>query len=235
MNGFQICGGRDSLPSRKAFKVKRPGLRAGLVVLVLLIVDLACTLLYLDQVQEYTEGLEQRRSEAAIVLFADFGRVGLGQETLRRVNFTARMFERGAFDHIVCAGGARPSKDAYGSKLMRDWFLAAGIPADRVFLEKRSYDTRSNLEEGIRIVRERGWSTAWLVSSPLHIFRIKETTQDPGGSLSLFPAAYSYRDCRPEMHRVALWLQTHYEWVSWLLQGILPARTYEKMVATLRG
>jgi uncharacterized SAM-binding protein YcdF (DUF218 family) len=118
---------------------------------------------------------------------------------------------------------------------MRQWFLDAGVPPERVFLEKRSYDTRSNLEEGLRVVRERGWMSAWVVSSPLHIFRIKEIAQDQGGSLSLFPAAYSYRDCQPEMYRVALWVQTHYEWVSWLLQRILPARTYEKMVAFLRG
>ena len=215
--------------------MKRLGLRAGVVVLVFVVADLVGTLLYLNHVTRFAEELEQAKADAAIVLFADFGAGGLGHETLRRVGFAAKAFEEGAFDHIVCAGGARPRRNLYGSELMRQWLLAAGIPADRVFLEKRSNDTRSNLQESFKIADEKSWQSAWIVSSPLHIFRVKEITRNRRGPPIVFPAAYSYGDCHPNIDGTALWLHTHYEWAAWLLQGILPARGYEKVLDLLRG
>ncbi len=215
--------------------IRRLGSKAATVVLALLVADSACTLLYLNQVNRYSEALRPPKSDVAVVLFSDFARGGLGAETLRRVSFAAKMFEQGAFDYIVCAGGARPSRNVYGSELMRQWFLAAGILPDRLYLEKRSNDTRSNLIEGFRMVREKGWQTACVVSSPLHVFRIKEIVREVEGSLSVLLAAYSYGDCRPAMGRVALWGQTHYEWASRLLPRMLPIRMYEKMIEMLRG
>ena len=215
--------------------MKRLGLSAGLVVLVLVVADLVGTLLYLNQVNHYAERLRQAKCDVAIVLFSDFEAGSLAPETLRRVGFAAKMFEEGAFDHVLCAGGARPSRNLYGSELMKQWFLASGIPPDRVFLEKGSNDTRSNLGEGFKIVREQGWRTAWVVSSPLHIFRVKEITENMGGSLSVFLAAYSYGDCHPKIGWTTLWWQTHYEWAACLLQRILPVRVYEKILDFLRG
>lgn len=215
--------------------MKRIGARVGIVVLALVVVDLICTLLYLNQVNQYAEGLEEAKSDVGIVLFSDFEAGSLGPETLRRVAFAAKMFKKGAFDHILCAGGARPSRNLYGSELMKEWFLASGIPPERMFLERTSNDTRSNLEEAFNIVQEIGWQRTWVISSPLHIFRVKEITQNMEESLSVFLAAYSYKECRPKIDKTTLWWQTQYEWATYLLEEILPARSYQKLIDLLRA
>jgi uncharacterized SAM-binding protein YcdF (DUF218 family) len=215
--------------------MKRLGSRAGVVALVLVAADLICTLLYLNQVNQYAERPEEAKSDVGIVLFSDFEGVSLGPETLRRVAFAAGMFKKGAFDHILCAGGARPSRNLYGSELMKEWFLASGIPPERMFLERTSNDTRSNLEEAFKIVREIGWQTTWVISSPLHIFRVKEITQNMDEPLSVFLVAYSYKRCRPKADKTTLWWQTHYEWATRLLEKILPARSYQKLIDLLRA
>lgn len=215
--------------------LKRLTSRAGIVVLVLVAADLICTLLYLDQVNQFAEGLEETKSDVGIVLFSDFEAGSLGPETLRRVAFAARMFKKGAFDHILCAGGARPGRNLYGSELMKEWFLASGIPPESVFLERTSNDTRSNLEEAFNIVHEIGWQTTWVISSPLHIFRVKEITGNVEEPLSVLLAAYSYKGCRPNIDKTTLWWQTHYEWATYLLEKILPDRSYQKLIDLLRS
>ena len=215
--------------------MKRLEARTGIVVLVLVVADLACTLLYLKQVNQFAEEQEEAKSDAGVVLFSDFEAGRLGPETLRRVGFTAKQFKRGAFHHILCAGGARPNRHLYGSDLMKEWFLGAGIPPDRVFVERRSNDTRSNLEEAFNIVREQGWQSTWVISSPLHMFRVKELTQKMEELPSVFLVAYSYKGCRPRIDRTTLWWQTHYEWATCLLQKILPARSYQVLLDFLRA
>ena len=214
--------------------MKRLGGRVGLLILPLVLADLICTFLYLNHVNHFAGSLQQNQSDVGIVLFSDFKAGSLAPESLRRVGFAAKMFEEGAFDHILCAGGARPSRNLYGSELMKEWFLASGIPPERVLLEKRSNDTRSNLVESIRIARETGWRRACVVSSPLHIFRVKGITEKIGEPPSVFLAAYSYKDCLPEIDRTTLWLQTHYEWTTCLLQKILPAQSYQTLLDFLR-
>lgn len=215
--------------------MKRLGARAGLFVSLLVLTDLILTLLYLNHVNEYAERLDQAKSDVGIVLFSGFEGESLGPETLRRVGFVSRMFAEGSFEYIFCAGGARPRRNLYGSELMEQWLLASGIPHERVFLEKRSNDTRSNLKESFDFARDMGWKRAWVVSSPLHIFRVKELTQKMTGPPSVFLAAYSYSDCRPAVHWTTLWWQTHYEWTSRLLERTLPARAYKKLIDFLRG
>jgi uncharacterized SAM-binding protein YcdF (DUF218 family) len=215
--------------------MKRIGSRAAIVVPVLVAADLICTLLFLNRVNQYAEGLEQAKSDVGIVLFSDFEAGGLGPETLRRVAFASRMLKKGAFDHILCTGGARPGRNLYGSELMKEWFLASGIPPEKLFLERTSNDTRSNLKEAFALVREKGWQKTRVISSPLHMFRVKDIRQNMEEPLSVLLAAYSYEDCRPKIDKTTLWWQAHYEWAACLLQRILPARYYQKLIDLLRA
>ena len=215
--------------------MKRITPRAGIAALLFIALDLICTLLYLNQVNQYAEGTGEARFDVGIVLFSDFEAGSLGPETLRRVAFAAGLFKKGAFDHILCAGGARPSRNLYGSELMKEWFLAAGIPPERMFLEKTSNDTRSNLEEAFNIVQEIGWQTSLVISSPLHIFRVKKITREMEEPLSVLLVAYSYKECRPKVDKTTLWWQTHYEWAAYLLEKFLPARSYQKLIDLVRA
>jgi uncharacterized SAM-binding protein YcdF (DUF218 family) len=215
--------------------MKRITPRAGVVVFLFFALDLLCTLLYLNEVNQYAEGPGETKSDVGIILFSDFEGGNLGPETSRRVAFAAGLFKKGAFDHILCAGGARPGRNLYGSELMKEWFLASGIPSERVFLERTSNDTRSNLEEAFNIAQEMGWQTSLVISSPLHIFRAKKITQEMEEPLSVLLVAYSYKECRPKVDKTTLWWQTHYEWATYLLEELLPVRSYQKLIDLVRA
>lgn len=87
----------------------------------------------------------------------------------------------------------------------------------------------------MKVIQEKGWNTATLVSSPLHIYRIRGLLRDRSGSLRVFLAAYGYGDCRPEIEWATLWGQTHYEWGARLLGLILPGRVYERLLEFIRS
>lgn len=213
---------------------KRLGLRTSLVAFVLCIADLVCTLLYLHGATQGAGELPEVKSDVGIVLFSDFDRGGVDAETLRRMHFTKDLFERGWFDHILCAGGARPRRHLVGSELMKREFSAIGVPPDRVHAESRSNDTRSNVEEALKIARQKGWGKATLVTSPLQMVRVREIVRDRAASPALYLAAYSYAECHPRIGWTTLWWQTHYEWAARAVLRLLPGRLYKGLVNFLR-
>jgi uncharacterized SAM-binding protein YcdF (DUF218 family) len=222
---------KRSQPSSK----RRLGTRVGLVAAVFVFADLLCTHLYLDRATEFAASQQPVKTEVGIVLFGDFRGGALGAETLRRVAFAARQFETGGFERILCAGGARPARNLYGSELMKSELLRLGIPLGRVFTENVSKDTPSNVDEALKVVEGKGWNTATLLSSPLHVYRVRELLQGRSGSPRVFLAAYGYGECRPEIDWKTLWRQTHYEWGARLLQGMLPARFYQRLIEFIRS
>lgn len=222
---------KPSQPSSK----RRHGTWVGLVAVVFVFADLLCTHLYLDRAIEFAASQQPVKTEVGIVLFGDFRGRALGPETLRRVHFAVKMFREETFESILAAGGARPQRGLHGSDLMKDEFIASGVPRTRLFLESKSKDTRSNIDEALNVVRQHGWQRVTLVSSPLHIYRVKEIIRNRRDSLSVFLLAYSYRDCDPSIDGPTLWWQTHYEWGAYVLRKVLPAGVYQRLIRWLRS
>lgn len=87
---------------------------------------------------------------------------------------------------LLSAGGADPSR-----RVEADWggllWRRAGLPDDRVVLERVSRNTRENAVQSARIVRERGWKTLLLVTSAMHMPRAAASLREAGLDVDLLP------------------------------------------------
>ncbi|WP_338864598.1 YdcF family protein [Myxococcus stipitatus] len=75
--------------------------------------------------------------------------------------------------HVLISGGSldpRPTAVVEADVLARQ-YQAWGVPAERIFTEGRSRNTRENAVESARIIQEQGWKRLLLVTSAAHMPR----------------------------------------------------------------
>lgn len=116
----------------------------------------------LDQIQ---------KADVIVVLGAAVRPGGTPSPTLRRRTLHAiRQFEQGFSDFMIFTGGTgrhSPSE----AEVMRRLAAEHGIPDDRLILEETAASTLDSAFSCARIIREKGWSTAFVVSDRYHLFR----------------------------------------------------------------
>lgn len=118
---------------------------------------------------------------------------------------------------VVCGaqGGMEPRPEA---DVMREWMIAQGVPADQVYTDALSMDTRENMENAKTILDGLGLTRPLVVTSDYHLPRAMAIAadagfDDPQGAGSL---------CRPEFE---FWFQNHSRealaWVKyWLVRYV---------------
>jgi hypothetical protein len=213
-----------------------PKLRAFCFALVLIgIADASCTSLWFHQVKGKIIPARDTSADAAIVLFSGFeGEVGVDRETQRRLAATVALYRDKRVRYVLCIGGARPRMQIWGAKRMKQVLLSAGIPSDVILLDLQSNDTISNIEQALRILKERNLGGALVVSSPIQLSRIRPIVVKNRfpGRIDLAP--YDYLTCTPEVTRLEIWLQIHHEWLARAADAVLPPALYRTLIGLLR-
>jgi uncharacterized SAM-binding protein YcdF (DUF218 family)/glycosyltransferase involved in cell wall biosynthesis len=107
----------------------------------------------------------------AIVVFAggvgESGKAGGG--TQERMERAVGLFQAGLSRHLILSSGYVYSfNEAEG---MRAFAVEQGVPPAAIVLEQRSIDTHDNVMYTRDILRQRGWESVLLVSSPYHMRR----------------------------------------------------------------
>ena len=95
---------------------------------------------------------------------------GLGPALRRRVAHGARLFHEGKAGHLIVTGGAigtRPTE----AEAMRALALEHGVPEDRIIIEDKATRTFENALYTARIMDDRDWARALVVSDPFHLPR----------------------------------------------------------------
>jgi len=107
----------------------------------------------------------------AIVVFAggvgESGKAGVG--TQERVQRAVDAYHAGYAPHLILSSGYRYSFPE--AELMRSVALQQGVPPAAIVLEQRSTDTHENVQFVDQILRDHGWRSVLLVSSPYHMRR----------------------------------------------------------------
>jgi len=106
-----------------------------------------------------------------VVLGAAVRAGGRPSPTLRRrVIHAVHLFQQGFSDFLIFTGGIgrHPPSEA---EVMRRLAAEHGIPDDRLILEETAGSTLDSAFACSRIIREKGWSTAFVVSDRYHLFR----------------------------------------------------------------
>jgi SanA protein len=117
---------------------------------------------------------------------------------------------------VVCGAQGKDEPRPEGD-VMRDWLVSSGVPAEQIYTDNTSMDTRQNMENAKNILDGLGLTKPLIVTSDYHLPRAMAIAADAGmtpqGAGSL---------CRPELQ---FWAQNHgreaLAWVKyWLVKYV---------------
>jgi uncharacterized SAM-binding protein YcdF (DUF218 family) len=80
------------------------------------------------------------------------------KDTMIRMKEALKVWQEGGWDYLLVTGGAFTSKRIMtipGARVMEEWFIANGVPADRIIVDDRSRDTYQNVEFSIEAINNR--------------------------------------------------------------------------------
>lgn len=165
-----------------------------------------------------------------VVFFDGFGaREGLGDGSLARVEHAAALARTGLVEHLVCVGGSRPQRPEPGAVLMAAALARRGVPPARIRHDTASFDTRTNWQSALALMPARTAEQALLISSPLHLLRIRFVTAGTGT-----PAPTAPIDAELRRRGPAIWLDVHREWIAWAAMALLPADFHRRWIKRWR-
>jgi uncharacterized SAM-binding protein YcdF (DUF218 family) len=150
------------------------GLIGGLAVLVLGFGLLAW------QVDRLGQRDDARSSDAIVVLGARVEADGRpGSDLTSRTYHAVDLWQAGYAPVIICTGGYKNERLSAANVCHR-FAVELGVPADQVRLADGTTNTDEDAAATARVMAENGWSTAILVSHPLHLFRARWLFREAG-------------------------------------------------------
>lgn len=95
-----------------------------------------------------------------------------------RLNHAVTLYQEGYSDIILLTGGYSPGNEHSDAWIAGQYLMELGIPKDAIFLEEKSTITQENLQYAKEIMDSQEYSTAIIVSDPLHMKRSIRMTKD---------------------------------------------------------
>jgi uncharacterized SAM-binding protein YcdF (DUF218 family) len=168
---------------------------------------------------------------AGVVFFSDFGpHEGLSNVSMSHVEHAARLFASGKVGRLVCVGGLRAHRPQPGAALMAAALARRGVPAPDLQHDTTSFDTIGNWHSAQAMLSRADAEDPLLISSPLHLLRIRHVTGGVGTPAPTTTIAQALRDRGSE-----IWLDVHREWLAWTATALLPADLYRRWVGHWRN
>ena len=119
--------------------------------------------------------------DCLIVLGARVWPDGRMSETLRlRCERALALWRETGAPGIVACGGRGGDEPCAEAEAMRAFFMENSVPALQIVVDADSASTRANLVNARRIMAERGWTTAAVVTSDYHLTRALWIAADLG-------------------------------------------------------
>jgi uncharacterized SAM-binding protein YcdF (DUF218 family) len=150
---------------------RRSSLRTRLILLACLIVAGLLSWAAIARYRAPTSNTSLTRFDAIIVLGSPADRDGNPTPLqLSRVNEAVQEYERGVAPRLIFTGG--PTRKRFvEAEVMARTARAEGIPDSAIVVEGQALDTIHNACYSVRIMRNRGWHSAEVVSAPSHLPR----------------------------------------------------------------
>jgi len=205
-------------------------------VAAVLFLDSSACLLYCRMVTRYFADASVVESDTAVVFFSDFldDFSDMDDETYERLEHAEELYRRGTVGNIICTGGngLKGKIGMSGAEMMTARLVERGVPRERVLRDSVSYDSFTSWEEVCRIMHERGWESAVLVSSPLHLYRLARELDRKSLSVSFSP--YSF-DCTGSLAEFYfLREKIHHEWLAFAARNVIPGNLYAWILRVVR-
>lgn len=157
-------------------QTKKPQVRS-LVFLLLAALAIWC-LAIASQIYLFSKIDATTQADVAIVLGAGV-RNGQPSGIFReRINHAIDLYERGLVRSIIFTGGVGRGSQVAASEAALQYAIEQGISPTVIYYETTSTDTRENLAEALRLMQNQGFTTALIVSDPLHMYRAMSIARD---------------------------------------------------------
>lgn len=97
-----------------------------------------------------------------------------------RLEHAYDLYSAGYASHVILTGGFG-EEDAFSESNVGKMYLAKrGVPLSAMSIEEASHTTQQSLSETARIISERGYNSALLVSHDFHMMRAQKMARDLG-------------------------------------------------------
>lgn len=132
------------------------------------------------RIREYAHIDETQPADVAIVLGAAAWRNRPSPVFAERINHAIELYLQGYVRNIIFTGGYGRNPQIADSEIARDYAIQRGVPASAIYVETNSTDTEENLVEAQKLMQSLGFTSALLVSDPLHMYRIQLLSAEIG-------------------------------------------------------
>ncbi|MFK8037538.1 MAG: YdcF family protein [Crocinitomicaceae bacterium] len=119
----------------------------------------------------YSLEYSECKSDVAIVLGAGTSYGILSPVFKERVNHGIYLYKKKLITKIIFTGGIGKNQDVADSQIAKDYAIRKGVIPSDILIEKHSLYTHENLMEAKLIMDSLRFSTALIVSDPLHMKR----------------------------------------------------------------
>ena len=112
-----------------------------------------------------------------------------------RIEEGYRLYKEGMVGHILASGGQGPGENISEAEAMKRYLMNKGVSDEIIIKEDLSTSTMENLEQCKKIMEERGFDKAIIVSNKFHLKRASLMAKKVGINAS-FSAVFveSYKD-----------------------------------------
>ncbi|BCG59541.1 YdcF family protein [Paenibacillus sp. URB8-2] len=98
-----------------------------------------------------------------------------------RLDYGMKLYKQGVFSHFIVTGGLdKPGYSYTEGQGMRNYLLAGGVPDSAIAVENKATSTYENLLYSREIMRQKGWSTAVVITHTFHGRRALEIATELG-------------------------------------------------------
>lgn len=149
-------------------------------VLTLLLIICIYVICNAISIWNYANVDETRTADVAIILGAAAFDDGISPVFRERINHGIWLYKNGYVKKIIISGGygeGNQYSDAYIGYL---YAIEQGVPGEDILLEEQSTITEENLKNAKVIMDNNGFTSALIVSDPLHMKRAMLLTKDAG-------------------------------------------------------
>lgn len=137
-------------------------------LLLLLAFTLSAALIVVDGLSD-----DIHAADVAIVLGNKVEKDGLPSARLRaRLDKAIALYRQGLFPHVIVSGGVG-GEGFDEAEVMKRYLIENGLPENRIFADSQGATTYLTARNASRMMKEKGWRSAMVISQYFHIPRTK--------------------------------------------------------------
>ncbi|MCX6156787.1 MAG: YdcF family protein [Ignavibacteriota bacterium] len=186
------------------------------IIISVIVLNILSVIIYWNLSVSYVKSDISNQSDCGIVFFHSVTKQGgLSYDTKQRCNLGVELYKLGIIRNVICAGGF--SSNNQGPKMVYEYIKSSGVPDSNIVSDSASYSSITNLTEAYRIITQKNYKSAVIISSPTHIPRLrylsgKYLTDIKTGFIT-FQYDYSITD---------IYLDCNTEFIKWIYLLFLP-------------